>query len=164
MHVSQSEKIIFQLRILDNSQISILSRPVGAKTDDGEGEEVVCPAPDALIAHQSWIHFSINCRKVKSGENAEARLFVNGVRVGAMKTAYPSASPLAPGSAKTASPPDAVKIGVGRSLIDEAGEQPAASDGGGKEEENEVLLGRTLLLEEPLAEDLILLLHHLVSA
>lgn len=163
VHVSQSDKSIFQLRILENSQIGILSRPVDAAAGDDKGEEVVCPAPDALIPHQSWVHFSINCRKVKSGDLAEARLFVNGVRVGGMKMAYPTANPLAPGSAKTASPPDAIKIAVGRSLIAEGIEQASVNEPSGKEEDNEVMLGRTLLLEEPILEDLILLLHHLVS-
>lgn len=135
---------------------------MGAKTEDAETEEVVCAAPDALIAHQSWVHFSINCRKVKSADHAEARLFVNGVRVGAMKTIYPTATPLAPGSAKTASPVDAIRIGVGKSLLAEEGEA-VTKEAGGKEEDNEIMLGRTLLLEEPLSEDLILFFHHLVS-
>lgn len=160
-HVAQSDKTIFQIRILDNSQISLLSRPGGTKPEGSEPDEVVCAAPDALIAHQAWVHFSINCRKVKSADHAEARLFINGVRVGAIKTTYPLASPLAPVSAKTASPSNAISLTVGRSPIVDETEQ--ADDGAaGTEEDNEIMLGRTLLLEEPLAEDLILLLHHLV--
>lgn len=160
--MSQSEKTVFHLRILENAQISLLSRPVGGKSENNEPEEVVCAAPDALIAHQTWVHFSINCRKAKSADHSEARLFVNGVRVGAMKVVYPTASPLAPGSAKTASPADAIRIGVGKSLLVEEGDD-APKVAGGKEEDNEIMLGRTLLLEEPISEDLILLLHHLVG-
>lgn len=79
-----------------------------------------------------------------------------------MKTVYPTASPLAPGSAKTASPPDAIRVGVGKSLLVEEGDD-LPKDAGGKEEDNEIMLGRTLLVEEPVSEDLILLFHHLVS-
>jgi len=80
-----------------------------------------------------------------------------------MRINYPTANPLAPVSARTASSPDAIKVNVGRRST----EVPLASEhlgqeGGGKEDENEIMLGRTLLLEETISEDLVLLLHHLV--
>lgn len=163
LHVSQFGKTLFHVRILENSQISIHS-PVpnsGAKSDDPE--DVVCSAPDALIPHETWIHFALQCRKTKSSEPGEARLFINGVRVGAMRIAYPATSPLNPVSARTASTPDAIKVCVGRSGL-EGTDETAAKDEekGGKEDDNEIMLGRTLLLEETIAEDLVLLFHHLV--
>lgn len=80
-----------------------------------------------------------------------------------MRINYPTANPLAPVSARTASSPDAIKVNVGRRST----EVPLVSEhlgqeGGGKEDENEIVLGRTLLLEETISEDLVLLLHHLV--
>jgi hypothetical protein len=78
-----------------------------------------------------------------------------------MRIDYPTANPLAPVSARTASSPDAIKVNVGRRSTD----VPLASlgqDVGGKEDDNEIMLGRTLLLEETISEDLVLLLHHLV--
>lgn len=80
-----------------------------------------------------------------------------------MRINYPTANPLAPVSARTASSPDAIKVNVGRRstevpLVSEQLDQ----EGGGKEDDNEIMLGRTLLLEETISEDLVLLLHHLV--
>lgn len=80
-----------------------------------------------------------------------------------MRIDYPTANPLAPVSARTASSPDAIKVNVGRKST----EVPLVSEqlgqeGGGKEDDNEIVLGRTLLLEETISEDLVLLLHHLV--
>lgn len=105
----------------------------------------------------------MNSRKPKSADNAEARLFINGVRVGTMRINYPTANPLAPVSARTASSPDAIKVNVGRRStgVPLVSEQ-LGQEGGGKEDENEIVLGRTLLLEETISEDLVLLLHHLV--
>lgn len=80
-----------------------------------------------------------------------------------MRINYPTANPLAPVSARTASSPDAIKVNVGRRST----EAPLVSEqlgqeGGGKEDDNEIMLGRSLLLEETISEDLVLLLHHLV--
>lgn len=80
-----------------------------------------------------------------------------------MRVSYPAANPLNPVSARTASPPDAIKVCVGRRGVEDVEEDTSLSkDSGGKEDDNEVMLGRTLLLEETIAEDLVLLLHHLV--
>jgi hypothetical protein len=80
-----------------------------------------------------------------------------------MRITYPTANPLAPVSARTASSPDAIKVCVGRRSVD-APVKPdeGLQDAGGKVDGNEVMLGRTLLLEETISEDLVLLLHHLV--
>jgi hypothetical protein len=164
----QSGRDILQLSVLENSQISFKSHAPnsgsGTSTPTSDGsEEVVCSAPDALIPHQSWVHFAINSRKPKSADHAEARLFINGNRVGTMRITYPTANPLAPVSARTASSPDAIKVCVGRRSVD-APVKPdeGLQDAGGKVDGNEVMLGRTLLLEETISEDLVLLLHHLV--
>jgi hypothetical protein len=81
-----------------------------------------------------------------------------------MRIAYPAASPLNPVSARTASTADAIKVCVGRSGLEGADDTAdKGEEGGGKEDDNEVMLGRTLLLEETIAEDLVLLFHHLVG-
>jgi hypothetical protein len=80
-----------------------------------------------------------------------------------MKITYPTANPLAPISARTASSPDAIKLCVGRLSSEVPTKPDEGQEGGGKEDENEIMLGRTLLLEETISEDLVLLLHHLVS-
>lgn len=61
---------------------------------------------------------------------------------------------------KTTVPPEAIRLTAAKewTLASDKAEQ-----GAGKEEENEWFLGRTLLLEEILAEDLVLLMHRLVS-
>ena len=123
---------------------------------------MVCSAPDALIPHQTWVHFAINSRKPKSADSAEARLFINGIRVGTMKITYPTANPLAPVSARTASSPDAIRVCVGRTSSEVPIVTGTEQNGGGKEDDNEIMLGRTMLLEETIPEDLVLLLHHLV--
>jgi hypothetical protein len=79
-----------------------------------------------------------------------------------VKITYPTASPLAPVSARTASSPDAVKVCVGRRSSEVPSKPEEGQEGGGKEDDNEIMLGRTLLLEETISEDLVLLLHHLV--
>lgn len=79
-----------------------------------------------------------------------------------MKITYPTANPLAPVSARSASSPDAIKVCVGRRSADIPVVAEGQQEGGGKEDDNEIMLGRTLLLEETISEDLVLLLHHLV--
>jgi hypothetical protein len=169
LHVAQSQKTIFRIRLLDNSQIGIQTCQNPALAE--EPEEIVCPAPDALIPHREWVHFAVNCRKVKSLDIAEIRIFVNGVRVGAMRMHYPTAAVMAPVGpsqlhVRPATPPDAIRIGVGKMYTGQDGlAQKTADlpkDSVGKQEENEWMLGRVLLLEEAVPEDLMLLLHHLV--
>jgi hypothetical protein len=82
--------------------------------------------------------------------------------VGTVKITYPTASPLAPVSARTASSPDAIKVCVGRRSSELPTKTEEGQEGGGKEDDNEIMLGRTLLLEETISEDSVLLLHHLV--
>ena len=82
--------------------------------------------------------------------------------MGTVKITYPTASPLAPVSARTASSPDAIKVCVGRRSSEIPSKAEEGQEGGGKEDDNEIMLGRTLLLEETISEDSVLLLHHLV--
>jgi len=82
--------------------------------------------------------------------------------VGTVKITYPTASPLAPVSTRTASSPDAIKVCVGRRSSEVPTKTEDGQEGGGKEDDSEIMLGRTLLLEETISEDLVLLLHHLV--
>jgi hypothetical protein len=79
-----------------------------------------------------------------------------------MKITYPTANPLAPVSARTASSPDAIKVCVGQRSSEVPAVTGEEQEGGGKEDDNEIMLGRTLLLEETIPEDLVLLLHHMV--
>ena len=79
-----------------------------------------------------------------------------------MKITYPTANPLAPVSARTASSPDAIRVCVGRTSSEVPIVTGTEQNGGGKEDDNEIMLGRTMLLEETIPEDLVLLLHHLV--
>lgn len=79
-----------------------------------------------------------------------------------MKITYPTANPLAPVSARTASSPDAIRVCVGRRSSEVPIKAEEEQEGGGKEDDNEIMLGRTLLSEETISEDLVLLLHHLV--
>jgi hypothetical protein len=153
-----------QIRILENSQIGLLtSVPPPATSDASQSqdppsppEELICSAPDALVPHHQWVHFAVGCRRMKSAEAAEVRIFVNGVRVGAMRTTYP------------AIPADALRVGIGREVQSDQleGAKPEEQSGGfgqGQAEGNEWMLGRTLLLDEAVQEDMVLLLHHLVS-
>ena len=167
LHASQarSKYPLVQIRILENSQIGFLTS-IHSDTPGTPSppEELVCPAPDALIPHNQWVHFSLACRKVS--DFAEARIFVNGVRVGTMRVNYPVPSPpattgIAPQlGVKPAIPLDAVRLSVGRELTD-GGDSDKKAAGG--MEENEWMLGRLLLLDDGLSDDVVLLLHHLVS-
>jgi hypothetical protein len=178
IHASQASQPhpLFRVRILENSQIAILSTvyksaaatfsadPATPAPEEGHPEEIICAAPDALIAHHTWTHFAVGLRKLKGSDLAEVRVFVNGVRVGAMKVPYPigvplPAQPVAP-QARPVVPAECVRLSVGRDWKDgKEKEEPSA----GKQEENEWMLGRVLLLEEAVPEDLVLLMHHLVS-
>lgn len=176
IHASQANqpRPLFRIRILENSQIAILStifKPTPAApsadanapaVEEAEAEEIICAAPDALIAHHTWTHFAVGLRKLKGSESAEVRVFVNGVRVGAMRVPYPvplPSHPVAP-QAKPVASHDCIRLSVARDWKDgrETHEQSA-----GKQEENEWMLGRVLLLEEAVPEDLVLLMHHLVG-
>jgi len=177
IHASQASQphALFRVRILENSQIAILStihKPATAPPADGSAvasadadvEEIICAAPDALIAHHTWTHFAVGLRKIKASDSAEVRVFVNGVRVGAMRVPYPVGAPLPPHpvapQAKPSVAVDCVRLSVGRDWNDGKA-KPQQSFG--KQEENEWMLGRMLLLEEAVPEDLVLLMYHLVS-
>lgn len=155
---------LFSIRILENSQIALLATTSRSSTEvkpeDPLVEEVICPAPDALIPHHQWVHFAVGCRKPKGSEHGEARIFVNGVRVGAMRVPYPVPIPL-PATLlhKTTVPPEAIRLSVAKEWTRATDK---AEQSVGKEEENEWFLGRALLLEEALPEDLVLLMHRLV--
>ena len=86
-----------------------------------------------------------------------------------MRIPYPVPAPPPPPQthtlhAKPTSPADAIRLTIGRTFDGNAtGEGDLPNGGMGKEEENEWMLGRTLLVEDPLPEDIVLLIHHLVS-
>lgn len=134
-------------------------------------EELVCSSPDALIPHNQWVHFAVGCLKPKGSDHGGVRIYINGVRVGAMRMPFPVAiSPIATSAppqllTNNSVPPEAIRLSVGREFRGvAAGRQPnKTSDSMGQEEDNEWMLGRTLLLEEAVPEDTTLLMHHLVS-
>ncbi|WVQ84943.1 hypothetical protein IAT38_007106 [Cryptococcus sp. DSM 104549] len=179
LHISQkgAKAPLFQIRILDNSQIGITAtvrQPSSASTSTSETpaatpneHEVICGAPDALIPHFQWVHFAVGCRKPRGAETGEVRIFVNGVRVGAMRLPFPvPAPPAAPTgppqlNVRQETPADAVRVAVGREYLDGEEVKVEKPSGAGREEENEWMLGRALLLEEAVPEDLVLLMHHL---
>lgn len=167
----------FQLKILENSLISVASTVYNPSSaaDETPPEEIICQAPDALIAHGQWVHFAVNCRHTKGQETGEIRLYVNGVRVGVMKINYPVPVPPAPATAphqlgqRANVAPEAIRMAVAREWeggVTQTGQGSGPQEAPhltGRMEENEWLLGRVLMTEEAIAEDLILLLHHLVS-
>ena len=174
---------LFAVRILENSQIALVSttaKTAGGSTGpaddptaaDAAPDEIICAAPDALIPHHQWVHFAIGMRRPKGQEMGEARIFVNGTRVGAMRVPYPVPVPLSPpapvhsrNGPNNASPAEAIRLSVGRDLKDgpKSDAQTGATGAGpGKQEANEWMLGRTVLLEEAVPEDIVLLMHHLV--
>lgn len=157
LHLSQAGRKypLLQVRILENSQISISATAWSEKETEAEPEEVVCGAIEALVPHKEWVHFTVGCRKGRSGTGAgEARVFINGNRVGAVRVTYPVPKP----PPKDAKAGEGVRVSVGRPW-------PSASKSGpltlGHGEGNEWALGRSLLLEEVVAEDIVLLMHHL---
>ncbi|WVF68754.1 hypothetical protein IAT40_003526 [Kwoniella sp. CBS 6097] len=180
LHMSQkgSKQPLFQIRILESSQIGIISSvhssssapstPATEEPPSPSDSEVVCGANDALIPHYQWVHFAVGCRKPKGADTGEIRIFVNGQRVGALRMPFPvPAPPVAPTQphqlhAKPAIPADAIRIAIGREYkIEEQDEMSMKAPSVGKEEENEWMLGRAMLLEEAVPEDLVRLVHHL---
>ena len=180
LHISQcdSTRPLFQVRLLENSQIGLCSsgnRSAGAassaSSDETPPEELVCGAPDALIPHHQWVHFAVSCRQPKGASIGEARIYVNGVRVGAMRVPFPMASPpvaqaaASQSHAKPTIAADAIRISVGREHTIEGkknSETKDASETMGRDG-NEWMLGRALLVEDNIPEDVVLLMHHLVS-
>ncbi|WWD18748.1 hypothetical protein CI109_103202 [Kwoniella shandongensis] len=179
LHMSQkgAKQPLFQIRILESSQIAITTSvhgadnppttPISEDPPTLHDNEVICGAMDALIPHFQWVHFAVGCRKPRGSEHGEIRIFVNGVRVGALRMPFPvpspaTTAPTAPQlNVKQGTPPDAVRIAIGRPYKTDE-ECTADKDvKGGREEENEWMLGRTLLLEEAVPEDMVLLMHHL---
>nr|XP_019045287.1 hypothetical protein I302_05676 [Kwoniella bestiolae CBS 10118]OCF24217.1 hypothetical protein I302_05676 [Kwoniella bestiolae CBS 10118] len=182
LHMSQKgfKQPLFQVRILESSQIGITtsvhsSEPTSSHPTTPSSEvppspsdgEMICGANDALIPHFQWVHFAVGCRKPKGADLGEIRIFVNGLRVGAMRMPFP-----VPSTATSTQPPqlgvrsgvpaDAIRIAIGREYRPEEEEVTPRKKGGvGREEENEWMLGRTLLLEEAVPEDLVRLMHHL---
>nr|XP_019013052.1 uncharacterized protein I206_02549 [Kwoniella pini CBS 10737]OCF51833.1 hypothetical protein I206_02549 [Kwoniella pini CBS 10737] len=180
-HMSQkgSKLPLFQVRILESSQIGITSSvhstennsaPTTPSTENPPSPsdaEMVCGANDALIPHFQWVHFAVGCRKPKGADVGEVRIFVNGLRVGAMRIPFPVPSTTSVTQApqlgvRAGAPADAIRIAIGRKYRpEEEDTTPRKSGSVGREEENEWMLGRTLLLEEAVPEDLVRLLHHL---
>lgn len=161
LHLSQAGRKhpLLQVRILENSQIGILTTAWKDKEEEeAEPNEVVCGAVDALIPHNEWVHFAIGCRKGRSvnGGGGEARVFINGRRVGAIRVTYPVPKP-PPRDSKNG---EGVRVSIGRPWpADKPSDDAHSTLGHG--EANEWALGRSLFLEEVVAEDLILLMHHL---
>lgn len=124
-----------------------------------------------MIPHHQWVHFAVGCRKLKASDDGEVRIFINGSRVGFMRINFPVATPpSAPAAppqllARPTIPPDAIRISFGRAFrgVPDERKPKQRTDSTGREEDNEWMLGRTLLLEEAVLEDVVLLMHHLVS-
>ncbi|OCF40285.1 hypothetical protein I317_05918 [Kwoniella heveanensis CBS 569] len=180
LHMSQrdSKQPLFQIRILESSQIGIItsvhtsssSTPPTPQTEEPPSpndSEIVCGANDALIPHYQWVHFAVGCRKPKGADIGEIRIFVNGQRVGALRMPFPVPAPAVASTqpyqphTRPAVPSDAIRIAIGREYKTEEDEAPAKATSVGKEEENEWMLGRAMLLEEAVPEDLVRLMHHL---
>lgn len=165
---SVSKFPFLQVKILENSLISVTTSGKAGPVFT-EPEEVVCQAPDALVPHGQWIHFGMNLRQPKGAEIGEVRLYINGARVGVMRVPYPVVVPPAQGAApllgqRPVVAPEAIRVAIARSWGGRTGK--ADTEGAptsGKMEENEWLLGRVLLLEDAVAEDIVLLMYHLVS-
>lgn len=108
-------------------------------------------------------------RQPKGSDIGEIRLYIDGRRVGVMRVAYPAIVPAAPGPApqmgqKPAIAPEAIRICLGREFAEQARiTNGVSAQPTGQSEGNEWCLGRTLLLEDAVPEDLVLLLYHLVS-
>lgn len=177
MDVSQATKVdpLFRVRILENSQIAITStvhrpEPKDAANDipvPQRAEELVCAAADALVPHHSWVHFGFVCRKLRTGDLAELRLFVNGARVGVMRVDYPVPMPIPPATTAPqlgAKPPvhaEAIRVSLGREMNLLQSAQVESNTG--QMDGNEWCLGRTLMLGDAQPEDFMLLMQHLVG-
>lgn len=177
MDVSQASKTdpLFRVRILENSQIGITStvhRPepkdtAGDGSATARAEELVCSAADALVPHHSWVHFGLVCRKLRTGDLAELRVFVNGARVGVMRIDYPVPMPIPPATTAPqlgAKPPvhaEAIRVSLGSEM--ELVQTSQAESNTGQMDGNEWCLGRTLMLGDAQPEDFMLLMQHLVG-
>ncbi|WVQ96281.1 hypothetical protein IAU59_003385 [Kwoniella sp. CBS 9459] len=180
LHLSQkgSKQPLFQIRILESSQIGIItsvhsssssspSTPATEEPPSPNDSEVVCGANDALIPHYQWVHFAVGCRKPKGADTGEIRIFVNGQRVGALRMPFPVPAPATTSTqphqlhVKPSISADAIRIAIGREYKAEEDQAPVKAPSVGKEEENEWMLGRALFLEEAVPEDLVRLMHHL---
>jgi hypothetical protein len=130
---------ILLVRVLRNSQI-------GLTTD---ADEVVCGAPDALVPSSQWVHLAVACRKGRSalGGGGEARVYLNGRRVGAVRLAYPVVTERRPG----------IRVTIGST------DEEVNQDGDRHNGSTEWLLGRTLLVDEVLSEEIITLMYRLGS-
>lgn len=159
LHLSQKDQPfpLLQIRILENSQIGITT---SGYSDTKAPEEVVCGSPHALLPHGEWVHFAAGCRKGRSatGGGGEARFYINGTRVGAVRVAYPTPKPgLKLEHQKRF---EGIRINVGRRPIPE--EEELQGDAAiARTEENEWLLGRALMLDEVINEDLVMLMYRL---
>ncbi|AFR98636.2 hypothetical protein C343_06613 [Cryptococcus neoformans C23] len=173
LHLSQkgSGEPLFQIRILENSQIAITSTihspssPIKPSHFPNE-HEVICSAPDALIPHFQWVHFALGCRKPHGQDIGEIRIFINGIRVGAMRMPFPVPSTTPPIPVTQDTKHDitagAIRLSIGKEYQGGVVKKETTKEGSvGREEENEWMLGRVLFLEEAVPEDLVLLMHHL---
>ncbi|WOO83333.1 Beige 1 [Vanrija pseudolonga] len=182
LHLSQKgeQHPLFRIRILENSQVGLTSTAYVDETTEVP-EEVVCQAPEALVPHHEWVHFAVGCRKGRSanGGGGEARIFVNGKRVGAVRIPYPMPSAKSrPHAAhkhgpnyerhahhRHAAQGQGVRVSIGRPWLNKDNNNLSESflmgGGGLGKEDNQWMLGRALLLEDVLTEDLVLLMHHL---
>lgn len=166
---------LLRVRVLENSQIGITST-VYDEDDEDEPEEVVCGAIEALIPHNEWVHFALACRKGRSaqGGGGEARLFVNGRRVGAVRVAYPTPRPAPKISFQQQqhpphhnhlhhrpTPTEDIRVSVGRSFPPPKTEDESEISSIGHATANDWMLGRTFMLEEVITEDLMQLLYRL---
>ncbi|KAL7420576.1 Beige protein-like 1 [Cryptotrichosporon argae] len=176
LHLSQKDvrQPLLRIRILENSQIGIFSsvhQPAGpeggagAAAADAEAHDVICAAPDALVPHHQWVHFAVGCRRGRGSSHADARIFVDGKRVGGVRIPYPTPAPAtAPTTGGKPPATEGIRVSIGSEmpLGTGAGEGAAtASSSLSRSEDDEWMLGRTLLLEETVSEDIVMLMHHL---
>lgn len=159
LHLSQKDQPypLLQIRVLENSQIGITT---SSYSDTTAPEEVVCGSPDALVPHNEWVFFAAGCRKGRSttGGGGEARFYINGVRVGAVRVAYPVPKPGLKLEHQRRF--EGIQVNVGRAPIQD-NEVPEADTSFARAEDNEWLLGRALMLDEVVNEDLVMLMHRL---
>lgn len=159
LHLGQKDQPypLLQVRVLENSQIGITT---SNHSDTKAPEEVICGSPDALIPHGEWVSFAVGCRKGRStaGGGGEARFYINGVRVGAVRVAYPVPKPGLKLEHQRRFEGIRVNVGRGPSHEDET---PEADASFARAEDNEWLLGRALMLDEVVNEDLVMLMHRL---
>lgn len=159
LHLSQKDQPfpLLQIRVLENSQIGITTSNY---SDTKAAEEVICGSPEALIPHGEWVYFAAGCRKGRSatGGGGEARFYINGVRVGAVRVAYPTPKPGLKLEHQKRFEGILINVGRAPSRDDEV---PEADTSFARAEDNEWLLGRALMLDEVVNEDLVMLMHRL---